>query len=114
MRTGCEGRRRQVLGVLLGHLPRRPEVGGMGKPGKGTPWVNEAWVTCLRRVVGTAVTGRASAALSDGRSPRRGFLAAWSAYVSPAAAAAQLYAQGSLHTPPSTRRSVLSLVPFCR
>ena len=100
-------------GSWVGHLPAQPEVGGMGKPGKGTPRMNGAWVTCLGRAVGTAVTaGRARAALSDGRSPRHGFLAAWSAYVSPAAA--QLYAQGSSHTPPSTRSSVLLLVPFCR
>ena len=74
MWTGCEGHRHRVLGgqpswgSWVGHLPAGPEVGGMGKPRKGTPWMIEAWVTCLRWAVGTAVTraGSARAALSDG------------------------------------------------
>ena len=91
----------------------------MGKPRKGTAWMVEAWATCQ---AGSGDSGDktdegASGALSDGQSPEHGVLAGWSAYVSAAAAAAaagQLYAEGSFHTPPSSRRSVLLLVPFCR
>ena len=90
----------------------------MGKPRKGTAWMVKAWATCQ---AGSGDSGDktdegASGALSDGQSPEHGVLAGWSAYVSAAAAAAagQLYAEGSFHTPPSSRRSVLLLAPFCR